>query len=138
MTSSRDPLPSAGPGPAAPKPLVVAVSLAALEGAVLVLYGLSLLPSLEGERLAMGATTVLFFAVYGGFLGYCAWQLYRLRSWARPPIVLAQLMQLLVGASFWGGPTTVVAVAAVVPAVLTIAGVFHPASLAAVERSDRG
>jgi hypothetical protein len=116
-----------------PPPLLVAVSLAALEAAVLVLYGLSLLPSLEGERLAMGASTVLFFTVYGGFLGYCATQLYRLRSWARPPIVLAQLMQLLVGAGFWGGSTSVIAVVAMVTALLTIVGVFHPASIAAVE-----
>jgi hypothetical protein len=115
----------------------VAISLAAVEGAVLVLYGLSLLPSLEGERLAMGATTVLFFALYGGFLGYCAWQLYRLRSWARAPLVLAQLMQIVVGASFWGGSTTVIAVVAVALAVLAIAGVFHPASLAAVEQADQ-
>jgi hypothetical protein len=116
----------------------VAVAVAALEGAVLVLYGLSLLPSLEGERLAMGASTVLFFAVYGGFLVYCAVQLYRLRSWARPPLVLAQLMQIVVGASFWGGSTTAIAVVAVVTAVVTIVGVFHPASIAAIERQEEG
>ncbi|HET6561233.1 MAG TPA: hypothetical protein VFG72_05105 [Marmoricola sp.] len=136
MTSSRDPLPPAASRPAAPPPLTVAVVLALLEGAVLALYGLSLLPSLEGERLAMGVSAVLFFALYGGFLGYCAVQLYRLRSWARPPLVLAQLMQILVGASFWGGSTTVIAIVAVTTAVLAIAGVFHPASLAAVERDD--
>jgi hypothetical protein len=137
VTSSPDPSDPAASGRVAPPPLTVAVSLAALEAAVLVLYGLSLLPSLEGERLAMGASTVLFFAVYGGFLGYCATQLYRLRSWARPPLVLAQLMQILVGASFWGGSTSVIAVVAVVTAVLAIAGVFHPASIAAVEEGDR-
>src|SRR5688500_11621714 len=76
VTSSPDPSTPAASGPVPPPPLLVAVSLAALEAAVLVLYGLSLLPSLEGERLAMGASTVLFFAVYGGFLGYCAVQLY--------------------------------------------------------------
>ncbi len=119
-----------------PPPLLVAVALAALEAAVLVIYGLSLLPSMDGERLALGASTVLFFAVYGGFLGYCAAQLYRLRSWARPPVVLAQLMQILVGASFWGGSTSVIAIVAVATAVLAIAGVFHPASIAAVEQGD--
>ena len=136
MTSSPDPSTPAASGPVPPPPLLVAVSLAALEAAVLVLYGLSQLPSLEGERLAMGASTVLFFAVYGGFLGYCAVQLYRLRSWARPPLVLAQLLQIFVGASFWGGSTSVIAVVAIATAVIAIAGVFQPASLAAVEQGD--
>ena len=136
MTSSRDPLPPALPAPQVPPPLAVALSLAALEATVLVLYGLSLLPSLEGEKLAMGVTSLLFFVCYGGFLGFCAWQLYRLHSWARAPLVLAQLIQLLVGASFWGGSTTVIAVIAAAVALLTLAGIFHPASLAAVEGDD--
>ena len=101
------------------------------------LLALSLLPSVEGERLVAGATSVVFFLLYGGFLGYCALQVYRLRSWARSPLVLAQLIQILVGASFWGDVTTVVAVVAVVLALLTLAGIFHPASLAALE-GDRG
>ena len=94
------------------------------------------LPALEGERLAMGVSTALFFVMYGGFLGYCAFQLYRLRSWARPPLVLAQLMQIVVGGSFWGGSTSAIAVVAVGTAIVAIVGVFHPASIAAVESSD--
>jgi hypothetical protein len=122
-----------GPRSAVPPPLTVAVSVAALEAGLLVLQGLALVPALEGERLAMGLTSVAFFVVYGGFLGYCAWQVYRLHSWARSPLVLAQLIQILVGASFWGGATTVVAVVAVALGLLTLVGVFHPASLAALE-----
>ena len=119
-----------------PPPLTVAVSVVALESAMLILQGLALVPALEGERLAMGTTSVAFFLLYGGFLGYCAWQVYRLNSWARAPLVLAQLIQILVGGSFWGGSTTVVAVVAVVLALIVLAGIFHPASLTALE--DRG
>lgn len=118
---------------AVPPPLTVAVSLAAVEAALLVLQGLALIPALDGERLVMGSTSVAFFVLYGGFLGYCTWSVYRLRSWARAPLVLAQLIQILVGASFWGGATTIVAVIAVSVGVLTLAGIFHPASLAALE-----
>jgi hypothetical protein len=117
---------------AAPPPLTVAVSIAALEATMLVLQGLALLPALEGERLVMGSTSVAFFLIFGGFLGYCAWQVYRLHSWARSPLVLAQLIQILVGASFWGGSTTVIAVIAVTLGLLCLAGIFHPASLAAL------
>ena len=136
MTTSASGPEHSGQRPAAPPPLTVAVSVAALEAVLLVLQGVALLPALHGERLAMGATSVAFFVVYGGFLGYCAWQVYRLHSWARAPLVLAQLIQILVGASFWGGPTTVVAVLAVALGLLALAGIFHPASLAALE-SDR-
>jgi hypothetical protein len=104
---------------------------------VLLIQGLTLLPALHGERLAMGATSVVFFVVYGVFLGYCAWQLYRLHSWARAPVVLAQLIQGLVGASFWGGSTTPVAVLAIVTALIALAGIFHPVSLAAVDGADQ-
>ena len=114
----------------------MAVSAVALEAAVLVLYGLALVPTLEVERLVMGATSLLFFVVYGIFIGFCGWRLYQLHSWARAPIVLAQLIQLLVGASFWGGSTTPVAVLAVLIAVLVLVGVFHPVSLEAVGSAD--
>ncbi len=133
---SRNPLDPAAPGPGVPKPLAVALVLVAVEAAVLLGYGLSLVPTLSGERLAAGATALLFFLCYGSFLAFCGWQLYRLRSWARAPVVLAQLIQVLVGASFWGGPTTAVSVVAVGVALLSLAGIFHPASLAAVGRTD--
>jgi hypothetical protein len=115
----------------------VAVSVAALEAALLILQGIALMPELEGERLVMGSTSVAFFVLYGGFLGYCAWQVYRLHSWARAPLVLAQLIQILVGASFWGGPTTIVAVVAILFGLIALAGIFHPASLAALETDPR-
>lgn len=107
--------------------------MAAVEAAVLVLLGIAEAFALQGERLVMGVTTVAFFWLYGGFLGFAAWRLRRLESWARAPIVLAQLIQIMVGVSFWGGTTTAVSVILVVAGALTLAGVFHPASLAAVE-----
>lgn len=120
-----------------PPPLTVAVSLAGLEAVALVLYGATLVPGLSGERLVMGLTSVAFFWAYGAGLAFCAWQLYRLNSWARAPIVLAQLIQVMVGVDFWGGSTTAVAVLLIAVGVLVLAGIFHPASLAALEESDR-
>jgi hypothetical protein len=133
VTVSPDPPPPVSPGREAPAPLTVAVCVAALEAAVLIGYGLSLVVSMEQERLAMGASSLLFFVVYGGFLAFCAVRLYRLNSWARAPLVLAQLIQIMVGASFWGGSTTAIAVVAVGLALVALVGVFHPTSLAATE-----
>jgi hypothetical protein len=103
-----------------------------LEAAVLVGYGVSLLPSLSDERLAVGATSVLFLVGYGAFLAWCAHRFWRLHSWARAPIVMAQLIQIPVGISFWGGQTTAVAVAMLLVAAVVLAGVFHPRSIAAL------
>lgn len=125
------PTPSATP-PAAPAPLVVAAALAGVEAALLVLFGVAELIAISGARLTMGVTTVLFFVIYGAGLAWCAWRLTRLDSWARAPLVLAQLLQLGVAWSFWGGGSTPVAVGLGLLALLVIAGVFHPASLEAL------
>ena len=132
------------PGPAAPgrgrspAPLTAAAALVALEALVLVLFGLAELRWLSTTRLAMGATTSLFFVAYGAGLGWCAWQLLRLRSWTRAPVVLAQLIQILVAWGFRGGSTTAVAVALIVVAVVVLLGVFHPASIRAMEQHANG
>jgi hypothetical protein len=137
MSSSAPRRPHSAPTSGPPPPLTVATSLAGLEAVVLIGLGLFQTTGMHGEKLAMNVTTFLFFLLYGGFLAVASWQLYRLRSWARAPVVLAQLIQVLVGASFWGDPTTIVAVVSVLVALLTLAGIFHPASLAALEAAEQ-
>ena len=134
-TPAQPPLPSPDRR-RVPLPLVVACALVALEALALVVFGLVELRSVEAAKLTMGLTTSLFFAVYGVGLAVFAWLLYRLQSWTRAPVVLAQLIQLGVAWSFRGGATTSVAVALALVAVLALAGIFHPASLAALERDD--
>ena len=115
-----------------PAPLVVAASLVAVQGALLLMYAVLELGSISSDRVAMGITTTAFFVVYGAVLLLCAWSLVRRRSWARSPVVLAQLIWLGVAWSFRGGNTTVVAIALAVTAVVVMAGVLHPASIDAL------
>ena len=115
-----------------PPPLVVAASLAALEGATLVLYGVLELASLSIGRVTMGVTTAVFFLAYGAFLAFCARQLLRRQSWARGFVAMAQLVQLGVAWSFRGGGTTWLAVVLAVVALVTGAGLLHPASVDAL------
>jgi hypothetical protein len=110
----------------------VAASLVAVEAALLIIYGVVLIPSVHSERLAMGVTTPLFFILYGAGLAFCAWSVVRLHSWARAPLVLAQLIQLGVAWSFRGGTATIVTVVLAVVAVLVLVGIFHPASIEAL------
>ena len=119
-----------------PAPLVVAASVTAIEGVLLLLYSVGELLHLSSERLTMGVTTSVFFAVYGAALVGCAWAVWRLNSWARSPMVGAQLIQLGVAFSFWGGGTTAVAIALGVAAIVVLAGVLHPASIDAL--TDEG
>lgn len=115
-----------------PPPLVVAASLAALEGATLVLYGVLELASLSIGRVTMGVTTAVFFLAYGAFLAFCARQLLRRQSWARGFVTMAQLVQLGVAWSFRGDGTTWLAVVLAVVALVTGAGLLHPASVDAL------
>lgn len=112
-----------------PAPLTVAASLSAVEGLVLLGYGILELSNTSGERLVMGLTSALFLAGYGVALLCGAWLLSRGVSAARSPIVLTQLILLGVAWSFRGGGTTMIAIVVAVVAVLTIVGIFHPASI---------
>jgi hypothetical protein len=116
--------------------LKVAASLAGVEAILLVIQGVAEILAVSGERVAMGLTTAVFFVLYGAGLGFCAWALTRLRSWARAPIVVAQLIQVLVAASFWGGATTWVAVGLGVLALVVLVGIFHPASIHALAAEE--
>lgn len=115
---------------AAPPPLVVAAALTGIEAVVLVGMAVVELSHFSSSRAALGLTTTVFFLAYAAGLVWCAWSLTRGRSWARSPIVLAQLIQLGVATSFWGSGTKPVAVGLVVAALIVLVGLLHPASIA--------
>ena len=115
-----------------PAPLVVAASLVAVEGLLLLGFAVLEVANLDSERVAMGATTSIFFLAYGAGLLLCSWSLVRVHPWARSPVVLTQLIGLGVAWSFRGGETTAVAVAIAVVAAVVLVGLFHPASLTAL------
>ena len=103
-----------------------------LEALLLVGFGLVEVAVLSSSRAVMGVSTIVFFLLYGAGLAWCGWRLARLESWARAPVVLAQLIQLPVAWSFRGGQTTLVAYALMALAVVALVGILHPASLRAL------
>jgi hypothetical protein len=116
--------------------LVVAASLVAVEGLLLLGYAVLELANVSSDRVAVAVTTAAFFAVYGGLLLVAAWAVTRGQSWGRSPIVLAQLIQLGVAWSFRGGGTTAVAVAIALVAVIVLVGILTPASVDALADPD--
>ena len=119
-----------------PAPLVVAASLVAVEALLLLGYAVLELASMSSDRVAVALTTAVFFAAYGVLLLAAAWAVTHGRSWARSPIVLAQLIQLGVAWSFRGGETTAAAVAMAVVAVVVLVGLLLPSSIDALAERD--
>jgi hypothetical protein len=111
---------------------VVAAGLVGLEGLFLALMAVLELLDVHSGRVMVAITTALFFVALGAGLGFCAWGLLRVRSWARGPVVAAELIGVLLSFSFWGGETTPGAVVILVVSVAVLVGVLHPASTRAL------
>jgi hypothetical protein len=121
----------------APPPLVVGASLAALEAFVLAALGLLELANLRAVRLTMGLTTAAFFLAAAAGLAWCAWSLWKVRRWARGPVVMAQLIQLGLAWNLWAGSTKPLSAGLAVVAVVVVLGLVHPASTEALEQDAR-
>jgi hypothetical protein len=97
--------------------LRLAAFVCLLEALALVVMAVVEIASLDSDRLAVGLTTTVFFIVYALGLAVCARALIRTRSWARAPLLLAQLIQLGLAWSFLGSGTAWIAALLAVPAV---------------------
>lgn len=100
----------------------------ALEGLVVAAVGIVEAFTINTERLVMGLTTAVFLLLYGGGLMVVARGLTRLATWSRGPAVFTQLIQLLMGYSFWGGSTTWLAVTLAVIALVVLVALFQRSS----------
>ncbi len=118
-----------------PPPLRVAASVAAVQG--LGLLGLATVEtaSIDGDRLALGASTAFFFAAYGVLLLAAGFGLVRGGTWARGPVLITQLIQLGVAWNVRGDAPVVLLVVLVVSAIAAVAGIVHPASVERLSRS---
>lgn len=105
-----------------------AALVVATEAVALLAFGAAELTRLDRDRPSVALTSGAFFVAYAVGLAFAARALWRLRSWARGPVVLAQLIQLGVAWSFRGHETDWVAVLLAVPAVGVLVVVLAPAT----------
>ncbi len=122
--------------PAPPASLVGAAVLVGLEGLFLCVLAVLEVVALDSARLTLGITTGLFFLVLGAGLLFCAWGLFRAGSWARGPVLAAELIGVLLSFSFLGGETTLAAVMILLVSLAALVGVLHPASTTALAADE--
>ncbi len=118
-----------------PPPLTVAASVVAVQGIVLVLFAALEIADLSAERRAMGLSTAAFFGVYGAVLLLCAAAIWRRAGWARGPVLITQLICL--GLAWNVRDLVAVAIALAVTALIALAGMLHPDSVAALTGRDQ-
>ncbi|GGD28817.1 hypothetical protein [Nocardioides daphniae] len=104
-----------------------------VEAVVFVGLGVAELVALDSKRLAMGLSTAGFFVGYGALLAFCGRALWQREAWARSIVVMAQLIHL---GTAWSNrdANPVLAALAAATALVVLVGIFHPASLKAVDR----
>jgi hypothetical protein len=116
----------------APRPLKLASAVVAGEGLVVAVLGIVEAITISDDRLTLGLTTAAFLLLYGGALLLVARGLFRTSTWSRGPAVFAQLIQLLIGWSFWGGSTKPVSVILWITAVAVLVALFRKVSMEAL------
>ncbi|MFT4010823.1 MAG: hypothetical protein QM655_12375 [Nocardioidaceae bacterium] len=117
-----------------PAPLWVAVVVVLLEALGFAVYGVIELFHLDSKRPEVALTAGIFFVLYAGFLVFFGWRLARAEAWARAPIVMAQLIQVAVALNYGG--VAPLSVTFVVTAAVVLVGVFHRASIEAIESHE--
>ena len=115
-----------------PRPLKIAAAIVALEGLVVAILGVGEAITMDTSRLVLGLTTAVFLFAYGAGLLLVGRGLYRTASWSRGPAVFAQLIQLCLAWSFWGGSTRWVSVLLALAGVGVLVAVFRKASMDAL------
>ena len=124
------------PAPSLPPPLVVALSLAGLEGLLVLAYGVLEAANVHADRAAMGVTTAVFFVLLGGAVVACAWLVAHGRAAARSPVIVVQVIVLGLAWDLRGGASTWVAVGLALVAAVVLVGLLHPDSIAAFTDGD--
>jgi len=114
--------------------LLLAAGLAALEAVALLVLAVLQFVGLGEGSVGAGVAWAVFFVLCAIGLAWCARGLAQQNSWARAPIVLVQLIML--GLAWDGRHRVALAVALLLAAVVALVGIFHPASISALESDE--
>jgi len=122
--------------PEAPAALRIAAGVVLVQALALGGYGVAVLAHLTKAHLTVNLSSGGFFLIAAAGLGWCARGLSRARTWARGPVLIAQLIALGLAWNFKDGDTWPVSVALAVPAAAVLVAMLRPESLAALDDPD--
>jgi hypothetical protein len=104
--------------------LLAAAVIVCVEAAIFAVLAALELLNVSSDRVGLGVGVTLFLVVIAGGLAYAAWRVAHGESWARSPLVFAQLIQLGLAYNFRGDPawlTPAIALPAVVVLICLLA-----------------
>ncbi|WP_344766790.1 hypothetical protein [Aeromicrobium panaciterrae] len=119
--TSPDPLPKA-----ARTLLSVAGAVVAVEALAYVVLAVLDLTDVSSERLGLGVGAGILLGVYGAGQLYAAWRVTRGEGWARSPLIVTHLIQLLLAWNLRDGDTRWLAILMAVCAVIVLACLLAP------------
>jgi len=117
--------------------LLVAALAVAIEASFFIGWAVLDLLDLSSERLGLGIGTAVFLAAYGLGQLIASRGLLRGSSWARGPLVMTQIIQLLLAWSYRDVAAVPVIVAMVAGAVVALACMLAPPVTQALGADDR-
>lgn len=117
--------PTAKPSGTARRLLVAAAAIVLVEAAAFLVLAAAELLDLTSSRAGLGLGVALFLTVIGAGLLWAAWRVTEGDSWARSPLVFAQLVQLGLAWNFRGDPAWLTPAIAV-PALVVLACLLAP------------
>lgn len=112
--------------------LAIASILVLLEGLAVLGMAVAELADIAGDRVGLGVSTAVFFVLVGAGLCAASYGLWRRVSWARGPIVFAQLVQLGLAWSFRDVSPPAIAGVLLVVALGVLVCILAPATTAAL------
>ncbi|MGH3353252.1 MAG: hypothetical protein ACRDPS_21500 [Nocardioides sp.] len=115
-----------------PWTLLLTVVAAGLEATAMLVWSVLDFVRIPGAAsLTTAIAGGIFFLLCGAGIGWCVYMLWRLESWSRAPLVLVQLIVLGLAWNLRDDLALAGGLAAV--AVVALAGIFAPPSIAALE-----
>ncbi|UYM06021.1 hypothetical protein [Solicola gregarius] len=117
--------------------LLVACLVVGLQAVALFAFAVLELLSAKADRLGLAISTGVFFIAIGAGLAVCAIALRRRASWARGPIVLAQLITLGLAWNFRTLSPPIAAIVLLVVALIALVALLAPATTEALTTDDR-
>jgi len=113
----------------------VGAGIVALEALVFVVLAVLDIANLSGDRRGFGIGVGVLLAIYGAFQMWAAWRFTHGDAWARSPMVVTQLIQLLLAWNLRGADPTWLAPVAGSLAIVALACLLAPPVTQALGRN---